>query len=324
METTAEDEGPLVSVVLPTYDRPEMLVEAVESIERQSYSNIELVVVDDASPIPVREVLADRSIDDIQWRCFRHDSNRGANAARNTGIRKSNGDLVAFIDDDDRWLPEKIEAQVAMFREGGEDVGVTLVAQKVEYEGEVTTVRVPEVEGDATPKLLEGKTGGTFSAIAVRRSAIDAAGLPDERFPSWQDREWLVRLSRHCKFAVDPRPLVVKRGGDYRQIGNEFETKRDVSYPLFLEKHRDLAAEYDREQKFVSSLTCTLAVEGLQNNFHEDARRLALKAMRIDPGLSTAWISLVLSLTGPRFYRSIARCRQTIFQFKTRFRKEVL
>lgn len=324
MRTNVSDERPLVSVVLPTYARPEALVEAVESITSQTYPNIELLVVDDASPTPAREVLEERSIDDIQWRCLRHDSNRGANAARNTGIRESNGEFVAFIDDDDRWHPEKIDVQVSMFRDGGDEVGVALVAQKVTYEGQETIVRVPEVGGDATPKLLEGKTGGTFSAIAVRRSVVDAAGLPDERFPSWQDREWLVRLSRHCEFAVDSRPLVLKRNGDHRQIGDGFEAKQNVSYPLFLEKHCELAAEYDLEQEFISSLTHILAVQGLQNHCHEEARRLALKTIRIDPGFSPAWLSLVLSLTTPRLYRSMARIRQSVVRFKRQFRREVL
>lgn len=322
MGTNAKGEGPLVSVVLPTYARPEALAEAVESVSMQTYPNIELIVVDDASPTPAREILTERCTDDIQWQCFRHDSNRGANAARNTGIRESNGEIVAFIDDDDYWLPEKIDVQVMMFREGGEEVGVALVAQKVLHEGQVTTVRVPEVGGNATPELLEGKTGGTFSAIAVRRSAIDAAGLPDKRFPSWQDREWLVRLSRHCKFAVDPRPLVVKRRGNYLQIGDEFETKRDISYPRFLEKHRDLAAKYDREREFVSSLSRILAAQGLQNGSHKDARRLALKAIRVNPEPSSAWISLVLSLTGPRVYRLLSQLKQKAIRIGGQSREE--
>lgn len=299
-----------MSVVLPTYARPDKLVEAAESVAAQSYPNVELVVVDDASPVPAREVLAERSLDGLRWRCFRHDSNRGANAARNTGIRESDGEIVAFIDDDDYWLPEKLEAQVDRFREGGSEVGVVLSAQEFVYEGEVTATRMPEVEGDATAELLEGKIAGTFSAIAVRRSAVDAAGLPDERLPSWQDREWLIRLSTHCEFAIDPRPLVVRRSGEYGQISDDFEAKRDVSYPLFLEKHRDLAAELGREREFVVSLTKQLATVGLRNGFHADARRFAAMTIRLDPTLLAAYVYFILSLTTPRLLRAIVRTKR--------------
>ena len=312
------DGSPLVSVVLPTYDRPEMLVEAIGSVAAQRYPNVELIVVDDASPTPARDVLAERSWDGLRWRCLRHDSNRGANAARNTGIRNSNGEFVAFIDDDDRWDPAKLDAQVSLFEEGGDDVGVVLVGQVFTDGEEVTTVRVPEIEGDATRALLTGKVAGTFSAIAVRRSAIDAAGLPDERFPSWQDREWLIRLSRHCEFATDARLLVTRRSGDHAQISDGFELKRDVSYPLLLEKHQGLAAEHDRERRFVASVTASVASAGLRSDNRAEARKHALKALRVNPRLRSAYVSLLLSLATPRVYESLVRLKRSVVRARRR------
>ena len=293
-----------------------MLLEAVESIAAQRYPNIEVIVVDDASSTPAEDVLTGRTWDDLRWRCLRHDSNRGANAARNTGIREADGEIIAFLDDDDRWDPAKLDVQMALFEQGGSDVGVTLVGQHFTDGEKVATVRIPELEGDATPMLFEGKVGGTFSAIAVRRSVIDDAGLPDERFPSWQDREWLIRLSRHCEFAADPRPLVTRRSGDHTQISDGFDRKRDVSYPLLLKKHRELAAEYDRERRFVAETTATLANTSLQNGNRADARKYALRVIQMAPRTRSAYVALLLSFLPPKMYNLTVRLRRSVARVK--------
>ncbi|USZ67224.1 glycosyltransferase [Halorussus salilacus] len=309
METDGTGD-PLVSVVLPTYDRPEMLAEAVESVATQQYSAVELVVVDDASPTPVEEVVAEAAPPELRWRCLRHESNRGANAARNTGIEAAEGDIVAFLDDDDRWKPEKLDAQVSAFRERGDDVGVVLVGQQFVDHGREAVTRMPDVEGNATPELMTDGIGGSFSTIAVGRSVVEEAGLPDERLPAWQDREWLVRLSCHCEFATVQRPLVVRRVGEYDQIGDSFEPKRDVTYPLFLEKHSDLAAEYGLESRFEAWLSCGIASEGLANGYYRDARRFAARAIRTDPLLTTAYIYLALALGGRYTYNAAVRLKR--------------
>jgi len=299
-------ETPLVSVVVPTYNRPEKLRRAVETVRAQTYRPIELVVVDDHSSEPAADALDDIALDDISLTVIRHEQNRGGNAARNTGIRESTGGLVAFLDDDDRWEPAKIQRQVETFEASPDSVGLVYTGSRYVYDdGE--RVICNDLSGEVTRPLLEGASVAEFSAVMVRASVIEAAGLPDERFPSWQDQEWFLRLSLHCAFAAVEEPLTIRHWDHPGRIGQNFQKRRDVSFPLFVEKHRDLAAEYDLEQRFVASLLETLVIDAAQNGYYGDARRLAVRAIRTDPTLPTPWLYLLSCLGGRVTYRPAQR-----------------
>ena len=103
-------EFPLVSVIIPTRNRVEMLCRAVNSVLSQTFDNLECIVVDDESHDNTEKVI--NSFEDDRLKYFRHEKNKGASAARNTGIRQSQGEFIAFLDDDDEWLDEKLEKQV--------------------------------------------------------------------------------------------------------------------------------------------------------------------------------------------------------------------
>jgi glycosyltransferase involved in cell wall biosynthesis len=318
MSEPAASDGrrPTVSVALPTYGRPEFLQDAMESVDAQTYDSVELVVVDDHSPDPVephvREFAADASID-VQY--VRHEENRGANAARNTAIREATGEYLAFLDDDDRWKPSKLARQMDVFRESDDDVGFVYTGMEyVDDEGRRTSVRLSTTRGDVTTDLFAGAPLNPFSCVVVRADVVEAAGLPDESMPSWQDREWYVRLSEHCRFESIPEPLVVRRVGDYEQIGDDFEAKRDVSYPRFLAKHRSTAAKYDDsyERKLVASLSRTLAKSAMENGHYRDAVTYSAKSIASHPFQSDAYLYLVASLGGDYTFESASTLKRTV------------
>ena len=99
--------NPLVSIIVPTYNRAGVLSRAIRSIFSQTYSNIEIIIVDDASCDDTGNVVESFMDDHIHY--IRHDKNQGGSASRNTGIRSAKGSFIAFLDDDDEWLPEKLE-----------------------------------------------------------------------------------------------------------------------------------------------------------------------------------------------------------------------
>jgi glycosyltransferase involved in cell wall biosynthesis len=299
--------SPRVSVVVPTYNRPDKLRRAVGTVTEQTYDPVELVVVDDHSETPASDALTDVDLSTLDAvTVVRHEENRGANAARNTGIREATGAFVAFLDDDDRWAPEKLARQVDAFQAGGERVGLVYTGARYVYpDGE--RVISGDVAGDVTRDILEGAAIAEFSAVMVRTSVVERAGLPDERFPSWQDHEWFLRLSLHCEFAVVPDPLTVRHWDHEGRIGEDFERRRDVSFPLFVEKHRDLAREYGLERRFIASLLETLVISAAQNGHYGQTRRLAFRTIRTDPTLLTAWLYLFACLGGSLTYQPARR-----------------
>jgi glycosyltransferase involved in cell wall biosynthesis len=299
--------SPRVSVVVPTYNRPEKLRRAVGTVVEQTHEPVELVVVDDHSETPASDALADVDVSTLDAvTVVRHEENRGANAARNTGIREAAGEFVAFLDDDDRWAPEKLARQVEAFQSGGERIGLVYTGARYVYpDGE--RVISGDVAGEVTRDILAGAAIAEFSAVMVRASVVERVGLPDERFPSWQDHEWFLRLSLHCEFAVVPDPLTVRHWDHEGRIGEDFERRRDVSFPLFVEKHRELAREHGLERRFVASLLETLVISAAQNGHYGETRRLAFRTIRADPTLLTAWLYLFACLGGGLTYRPAQR-----------------
>ena len=306
-------EDAVVSVVLPTYDRPDLLADAINSVLEQTYDPIEIVVVDDASPTPAAETVESVVPDGVAVRCIRHARNRGANAARRSGIEAATGEVIAFLDDDDRWLPEKIAVQVNALRTGEEPPGVALVGQRIlGPDGRTRAVKRPRLNGEVVPGLLTGETAGPFSVLAVRMAAIERAGLPDLSFPSLQDREWLLRLATEVPFRSDPAVHVERRMGDHDQIGDRFVEKRDVTYEAFLSKHRTTAAAYGLERPFERWLAERVAGSALRAGAYRDAMRFGLRAIRAQPTCWKPYCYLGLAIGGDFTYQPVVRTKRRV------------
>lgn len=148
-------ESGLVSVVIPTRDRPRLLAEALGSALAQTWRDIEVLVVDDGSRPEARPVV--ERFDDRRVTYIRNDAPRGGAAARNRGIRASRGEYVAFLDDDDIWLPTKIEKQMAVFGRAPPEVGVVYCGNFVtDGKGSTLGVDHPSMRGDVAATLWGG------------------------------------------------------------------------------------------------------------------------------------------------------------------------
>lgn len=207
---------PLVSVVIPTLDRRELAAEAVASVLGQTCRDLELVVVDDGSRDGTGAHLAAR-FSDRRLRVVRQET-RGASAARNRGVRETDGRWLAFLDSDDLWRPEKLACQLAA----------------LEARPECPACYTEEVwyrHGRwANPRKIHAKPSGWIfsrclalclispSSILLRRDVFDALGGFDESLPACEDYDlWLRLTSRHPVHLV-PERLIVKRNGHPGQL----------------------------------------------------------------------------------------------------------
>lgn len=208
-----------VSVIIPTFNRREFVREAVASVLAQRLAASEIVVVDDGSTDGTAEALTRTFGDGIRVVCT---ANRGVAAARNAGVARSCGDLIAFLDSDDLWLPDKLSTQAAFVRESPE--------AEICQTGEIwirNGVRVNpcahhrKPSGDVfVPSLRRCLVSP--SAVLLRRSLFEHVGGFDESLPACEDYDLWLRIAADTPVWCVPAALVVKRGGHADQLSRQF------------------------------------------------------------------------------------------------------
>lgn len=302
-----------VSVVIPTMEREDLLREAIATVCAQSYQDVELIIVDD-SDYPKEDIenqIDEDSILDLKYIYGRDHRNSGA--ARNTGIREATGEYIAFLDDDDLWHEDKIQRQVSRFHNSVDNVGVVYTGQRYLNENGATVgMKNPASEGWVTQEIISGKSINPFSCLMVRSKAARGI-LIDEDLPFWEDREWLLRLSKKWKFESIPEPLTIRRMGDHDQLGDDLEARLEA-YQVFLDKHRELAASYGLrfERKFISWLSRVVAVSAIQNGNGRLAIIFTAHSIRHDPMDLSLYPLLIVAVSTPYSYSTIQLVKQTV------------
>ena len=210
---------PLVSIILPTYNRHELFKRACASVAAQTFRDFELVVVDDGSTDQALEIDKD-TLPPVKL--IRHGVNRGAAAARNSGIKAATGEWLAFIDSDDTWAPDKLSAQVAYTREAVGQVWANCTGFRLHRRGQITETCIDIQPGAFAREILWGCFVSPGSTLMMRREVIHKVGLFDESFRRLEDWDWLLRFSRHYELTFLPRPLVDIFVGE-RAVANDPE-----------------------------------------------------------------------------------------------------
>ena len=205
---------PLVSVVIPTYNRAWILKEAIDSVLAQGFNNFELIIVDDGSTDSTRELLSTYA---NNIRIIERD-NGGVSSARNERIRSSRGELIAFLDSDHVWLPRKLTHQVDLFEKNPH----ILISQTEEI-----WIRNGR---RVNPRKRHQKVSGMIfknsldlclvspSAVMMNRNIFDDIGLFDETLPACEDYDLWLRISYRYPIHLMDTPLIIKRGGHDDQL----------------------------------------------------------------------------------------------------------
>jgi len=251
--------APAVSVIIPTHNRARLLCRAVESVLRQTFGELECILVDDASTDETPEAIRRLESADSRVRSLRNKETRYGPASRNAGVRATKGELIAFLDDDDEWLPAKLEKQVALFQSLPADYGcVYCWADWVNARtGRVTRRHRPVLRGDVYAQTMIRNAIGCTPSLLIRRGAFEATGGWNESLRIRQDDCFVVRLCRLCQVDFVPESLVrvyYNHGNPQVSIGTSGQRPRDeivaikARYELFESrrwKYRSQAGELE-------------------------------------------------------------------------------
>lgn len=259
-----------ISVVVPTFNRADVLRRSLESVLAQTLLPAEIVVVDDASTDGTDGVIGEIGSELVRY--VRLPARSGSQAARNHGIREARGNWIAFQDSDDEWLPDKLERQVAVLAEHDFDPWTVVHGSGVS-DGRALPHRL-EGAADAREALLRGPAS-LFPALLVSREALERIGPLDEQIDSYQEWDTSLRLAAYCRFVSPAQPVFVW----HRTAGAISESHAaDIrGYEQVIEKHRSEMDDstWDAHIRFV-------ARRALEFGFWDEARRLLRSATSRD------------------------------------------
>jgi glycosyltransferase involved in cell wall biosynthesis len=283
---------PEVSVIIPTHNRQRLVSRAIRSVLSQTYTDVECIVVDDASTDSTPQVT--KSIKDDRLVILRHESNRGASAARNTGMRAARGPLIAFLDDDDEWLPEKLAKQVPLLKALPEEYGMVYCwMDYFDDTGRIVHERHPTYRGDVFASVLVKQGIAGCPTLLLRRHAVEEVGGFDERLPRGNDGDFIRRVCRVYKVDVIPEVLVrVHVAHGYERITSQ--TDRGI--------RNHLLAQQAKLDKFPEELC---KYPHLKATVLANIGGCHLRLGEFKAGLSNLTRSFVLSPLNPKLYRAV-------------------
>lgn len=194
----------LVSIIIPTYMRADMLNRAIDSVLNQTYDNIEVIIVDDNNPHSkyrknTEEIMLKyKEVKNVMY--LKHDKNRNGAAARNTGINAAKGEYIGFLDDDDEFISNKIEAQVNSLNKISNEYGAVYGGYRIIRGNKVISNIEVNKEGQLFQDLMLMEWGtGSGSNVLFKREVFNEIGLFDESLLRHQDWDILLRMFKKYK-----------------------------------------------------------------------------------------------------------------------------
>ena len=294
-----------VSVIIPSYNRADLIKRAVQSVLNQTYQDFEIIVVDDGSTDNTKQIV--KSFNDKRISYIYHKKNMGAPAARNRGIKSGRGQYFAFLDSDDEWLPEKLEKSLKKFLSLDSDVGLVYSNFFITGDGgrQKKALDRKGPEGKISRDLLR-KSFIQMSATLIKSGCLAKIRF-DERLPTDQDRDFFIRICQHWNAAYIDEPLSIWHAEDVRQrisTSSDILSKKAKKNILFLKKYKTDFEDIPRVYaKYLLFLGNHLILQGEIKK----GREYLLAGIKIWPFNMKLWVILLLSYTNIRLLRVIRK-----------------
>lgn len=206
---------PRVSVIIPAYNCARYIKETIESVRAQTFRDYEVIVIDDGSSDNTKDILLDYIASGAI--VYHYQDNRGAAAARNAGIRRAQGEYIAFLDAGDIWLPEKLAAQIDFFNHSEAAMQYSYARfSDMRSKGVIKPVYAAVTFFD----MLNAPPQVPVSTVMARRKCFDVAGFFDENLKIYEDHDLWLRISRHFEIAFIDQTLAFHRAGEEKTARN--------------------------------------------------------------------------------------------------------
>lgn len=274
----------MISVVIPTHNRKDLLSRAIKSAQAQTYSDLEIIIISDGSNDGTDEVVKKLVEQDVRIRFEEYTPGRGGNYARNLGIQRAKGEYIAFLDDDDVWYPDKLKKQINALEKAPKaglcytGVHIIYVDEHVEYDS------VPREYGNLSKRILLDNCIGTTSTVLVKKVLLEQGGGFDEKLGALQDFELWIRLCQITEVAVVAQPLICYY--NYRntaQISN-YTDKYIEAFQYINTKHKVLLnklIEKEKKKKNLNELYL-IANKAMRNNDRLEAKKYTKQILSQD------------------------------------------
>ncbi|MCH6234044.1 glycosyltransferase family A protein [Cognataquiflexum rubidum] len=259
---------PLVSVIIPNYNRKKELVRALHSVFHQTYKNMETIVVDDCSFFSNAEYLLEKGLlmDDI---CvFRNSENRGLAYTRNRGIAEAKGELIAFLDSDDYWELEKIEKQVALFREDP-NLDMVYCDTYLIINGVRLERNTKFFSSNLWRHLIEGWKPPNPSTLMMRKGCFIKSGLFSEELRHHEDFDFWLRAADRLNIGYCTEILSNFSFDSKDRLSNDYKIKFERTYKFLKKWESEITAREGKQtfQKFKKNMLSTMAIESFNSSF---------------------------------------------------------
>jgi glycosyltransferase involved in cell wall biosynthesis len=294
-----------VSVIIPTYNRAEFLRPAITSVLNQTYQDFEIVVVDDGSRDNTQEVVS--RFNNRKIRYVRHETNKGVTAARNTGVLNSNGAYIAFLDDDDEWLPQKLARQMVLLGRSPLQAGAvyTGLLQVDHRSGKTIGEWIPTKRGDLFNELCFENCVGTASTVLLKKECFNKLGLFDEDIRFGEEYDMWIRVSKTFLFECVNEPLV-----KYRVHAEKLSTNYELvisGLETQLRKHGDFFAS---NKKGYSCRYLSLGTLYCYTGNMRRGREAFLKAITLYPCGLRQYYNLCISFLSAANFKKLKHARE--------------
>lgn len=272
----------MISVIIPTHNRCELIGRAIDSVLKQTYDNFEIIIVSDGSTDDTSNKVKSYTKNHSNIKFIEYFPSKGGNYARNLGAKVSKGEYVAYLDDDDEWMPDKLQRQIEIMNS---DTNISLVYTgcRICYVHEnVEYLNKPTKHGDLSQVILFDNCIGSTSTVLIKKSIFEKVGYFDEQLVALQDYDLWIRISQLSHIGVVPEPMIKYYNYTGSKQVSALTEKYEKSFSYINNKYRDLYSAFSTIdiRKKRNNEYFLLGNKAMRNGNPADARKYFLKILK--------------------------------------------